>query len=462
LREGFWRVRDQAQTRAFGYVYGAAHLGKSLTWYFSELLFAYFLTEFCGLAAQTMGLVLAASYLFSAVVDPVVGRTLGRLARSVGRASRLQALGALVSGVALLLFSATGLAPAPLRFGYALTASCAFRLAYAFYDVPQNAILSLAAGTPEGRMGLSAIRIAGSGVATLVVALTAANLIGSAPQVGAGQFLWVSLVFAGLGGLSAVALAIGAGDLDSPSPGAAADREAPRSAGRPADLWRLTAIGAVIAAVACAQGLFIRLEPYFTRAVLTDKGTRMIVLAVMALGGATSQPLWMWGARWRSFPAALAASASTLVVGTLAFVLAAGGNTAVLAVGGLLFGAGASGLGMLLWSVFAEVIASGRGHRFMPDPGFAFAILTAAIKVAAAASILVVSHILAGLDYHSAKVATSWSLLAPMAAGPIIGAGVCLLAGPYLGARNGKGQRAGAAPPQRKPGRKPAALTRVV
>ncbi len=418
------------QPRAFGYIYGAAHLGKSLTWYFSELLFAYFLTEFCGLKALTMGQVLAASFIFSAVVDPFVGKSLGRLARSVGQASKLQAFGAIISGVSLLLFSATGFVPGPWRFAYALGASCAFRLAYAFYDVPQNAILSLASAAPTARMGLSAIRIAGSGLATLIVALTAASLIGSTPALGAGRFLWVSLVFAVLGGISAIALYRQAPEADVPpsTPTVGADGPAIAS-GR---VWRLVAILGVTAVVAGAFSVFTRLEPYFTRAVLADRSTRMVVLALMALGGATSQPLWTGIVRRSSFSAAFAASALTAVVGAVTFVLGVGRNTGIVAVGGFLFSAGHSGLGMLLWSAFADGVANGQRSRYIPDPSFAFAILTSAIKVAAAASIVVASHVLTHIDYHNAKIAASCSLLAPMAAGPLIGAAVCLILGPFL------------------------------
>jgi Na+/melibiose symporter-like transporter len=435
-------LKSPEQTRTFGYVYGAAHLGKSLTWYFSELLFAYFLTEFCGLKALTMGKVLAASFIFSAAIDPLVGKTLGRLARSVGQASRLQAFGAIVSGVSLLLFSATGLVPGPLRFGYALIASCAFRLAYAFYDVPQNAILSLASATPEIRMGLSAIRIAGSGVATLVVALTAANLISSAPGLGAGCFLWVSLVFAGLGGVSAVALYAQTPDAGAPESTTPAvgdhDSAGALAAGR---LRRFLAILGLAAVVAGAFSVFTRLEPYFTRAVLADRSTRMTVLALMALGGATSQPLWTGIARRSSLSAAFAVSALTVVVGAGAFILGVGRNAGIIAFGGFLFSAGHSGLGMLLWSAFADVVANGRLNRHIPGPSFAFAILTSAIKLAAAASVLVVSHVLTDIDYHSAKVAASWSLLAPMATGPIIGAALCIILGPHIWPRDGRARR---------------------
>ncbi len=430
-------MNSPEQTRAFGYVYGAAHLGKSLTWYFSELLFAYFLTEFCGLKALMMGQVLAGSFIFSAVVDPIVGQSLGRRAQSVWQASRLQAFGAIISGVSLLLFSATGFVPAPLRFGYALGASCAFRLAYAFYDVPQNAILSLASAAPTVRMGLSAIRIVGSGVATLVVALTAANLIGSATGLGADRFLWLSLVFAVLGAISAIALYNHTPRSQPPTAIVGNEDSAVASGGA----WRLIAILGVTAVVAGAFSVFTRMEPYFTRAVLADRSTRMFVLALMALGGATSQPLWTAIARRSSFSAAFSASALTAAIGAVAFVFGVGRNTGLIAFGGFFLSAGHSGLGMLLWTVFAEVVANGRRSRYIPNPSFAFAILTSVIKVAAAGSILVVSYLLAGIDYHSAKVAASWSLLAPMAAGPLIGAVICIIAGPYLWARDERPRR---------------------
>jgi len=431
-------LNSPEQTRAFGYVYGAAHLGKSLTWYFSELLFAYFLTEFCGLKALTMGQVLAASFIFSAVVDPIVGQSLGRRAQSVRQASRLQAMGAIISGVSLLLFSATGFVQGPLRFGYALCASCAFRLAYAFYDVPQNAILSLVTAPPTVRMGLSAIRIVGSGVATLVVALTAANLIGSAPGLGAGRFLWLSLVFAILGAVSAVALYSQTPDAGSPAPATTVGDDRDSASGR---LGGLIAILGVTAVVAGAFGVFTRLEPYFTRAVFADRSTRMVVLALMALGGATSQPVWTGIARRSSFSAAFAASALTAVIGAVAFVLGVGRNTGIVALGGFLLSAGHSGLGMLLWTVFADVVANGRRSRNIPNPSFAFAILTSVIKTAGAGSILVVSHILSGIDYHSAKVAASWSLLGPMAAGPLIGGAMCLIIGPHIWGQARRPQR---------------------
>jgi len=433
-------VTGPERKRAFGYLYGAAHLGKSLTWYFSELLFAYFLTEFCGLRALTMGQVLAASFVFSALVDPLVGKALGRLAQSVETASRLQAFGAMVSGASLLIFSATGLMPGSIRFGYALTAICAFRLAYAFYDVPQNAILSLAIATHRVRMNLSAIRTAGSGLATLVVALTAANLIGSAPGLGASRFLGVSLVFAVLGGISAIALGALASGPGPPIPTTAMVLDDDDLASAPSRFWSFLAILGATAAVAGAFSIFTRLEPYFTSAVLADRSTRMAVLALMALGGASSQPLWTGLSRRHSVGAAFTASAVTAVIGAVAFIVGVGRNTGIIAFGGFLFSAGHSGLGMLLWSLFADVVAKGRQSRHIPNAGFAFSILTSTIKLASAASILVVSWILTGIDYHSVKVAASWSLLTPMAAGPLIGAAVCLLIAERLFAKDGRHQ----------------------
>jgi hypothetical protein len=59
-------------------VYGLAHFGKSLLWYSSEILFAYSLTKYVRLSAPRMGVVLAAGFLVSALLDVVIGAGLQR------------------------------------------------------------------------------------------------------------------------------------------------------------------------------------------------------------------------------------------------------------------------------------------------------------------------------------------------------------------------------------------------
>lgn len=136
-------------------VYGLAHLGKSLFWYSSEILFAYFLTEYVGLSASEMGIVLAAGFLVSALIDIAVGVGLQRRLANARAASRVQFVGALICTVALALVFLGALMPQEARFVYAIAAGIAFRFAFAAYDIPQNALMTLAtsaaAASPSAR-----------------------------------------------------------------------------------------------------------------------------------------------------------------------------------------------------------------------------------------------------------------------------------------------------------------------
>jgi glycoside/pentoside/hexuronide:cation symporter, GPH family len=81
----------------------------------SAMLFAFFLTEICGLEPQQMGMVLALSLVVNAFADIVVGRRLIRVVTDAKSAARIQFSGALASGAALTLFTLTAVVPTPWR-----------------------------------------------------------------------------------------------------------------------------------------------------------------------------------------------------------------------------------------------------------------------------------------------------------------------------------------------------------
>ena len=93
-RPGPNSVDEAEASRGFTGAYLLAHFGKSLFWHAGEILFAYFLTEACGLSADRMGWVLAISLIVSALSDIVVGRVLTARVRDTASASRMQFVGA--------------------------------------------------------------------------------------------------------------------------------------------------------------------------------------------------------------------------------------------------------------------------------------------------------------------------------------------------------------------------------
>lgn len=127
--------------------YLAAHFGKSLFWHAGELLFAFFLSEMCGLSVHAVGDMLAFSLLVSAVGDAWFGHVLARIVQDIPSASRMQCVGAAAAAILFLALATVGMAPQTGRAWAAATILVGFRLAYSLYDVPQNAILAFAAQT---------------------------------------------------------------------------------------------------------------------------------------------------------------------------------------------------------------------------------------------------------------------------------------------------------------------------
>src|ERR1700736_3975768 len=154
----------------FIWVYGLAHFGKSLLWHASELLFAFFLTEACGLPPHHMALILSGSLVLNAAADLVVGRYLSYRVETAAAAGRTQFRAALFSVCAFCAFGCAGLVPAPARFGFAIVAIIAFRLSYPFFDIPQNALLALTTSNDSERARVSSYRFIFGGVANIALA----------------------------------------------------------------------------------------------------------------------------------------------------------------------------------------------------------------------------------------------------------------------------------------------------
>jgi Na+/melibiose symporter-like transporter len=407
--------------RTFAHNYGRAHLGKSLTWYFSELLFAYYLTEICGLRPLAMGITLAASFCFSATVDFVAGRLMSMRVTSLRSACALQFPGALASGAALAAFSATALVTPGWRFVYALTWSCLFRLAYVFYDMPQNCMLVLASGTPDVRIRLSATRQINSGIATIIIAIATALLIGGNPLQHAIPFLIFSVALAAIGAVTAMALRPNLSEHSDTVPTPAA---VPTSAAsqRPRALWVCIALQFVVVGT---SGVFGRLESYFTANAFPDVVARTTVLVGIATGGAVGQLGWSWLVRKRSFRDGFLATAMVWAVGCILF-FCTGRSVGATALAGAVYGCGLSGLALILWAATAAVSAEQWGTRGDSAPAMAFGLLAGCSKLGSALAVLMVSALLLNIDYHNPVVSSSWVLLAPMTGVPLAGALMCI------------------------------------
>lgn len=410
-------TRDASAPRAFAAAYAGAHLGKSVFWYTGDLLFVFFLTEFGGLDARSAGLVLGVALAFSAVADLLVAKLLGHRIVSTASAARLQLIGTIACAATFVMFALTAARPSDGRLIFACAASLLFRAAYAVIDVPQNAILGLAAANDRDRTRLASLRIIFSGVASLVVSALAGLLIAS---LGRSRAVLTPVVTsAALGALAVLGAAVLAFTArrrvtDLALPGAVSIVQVLR---RKAVMLPV-AMGAVAAA---STALFNKLEPYFAAFALASPAAAALLLTATALGGVLSQGVWGGLARrWGSRTVAVMA-AGVLLSGALLFFGLARLSPWGPAAGGFIYGVGAGGLNLVNWTALAAATRP-LGDRADLGAAATFSAFTFASKLANAAAIVLVGELLARLPYRQAGANGDWPLLSVMCLAPVGGA----------------------------------------
>lgn len=403
-------ILGQQDSARLDLTYGVAHLGKSLFWYASELLFAFFLTNYAGLSAIEMGNVIALGFVASAAMDVATGLGLRRTLTNARAAGRLQILGAILCSGTMLLVLVCPLLPAPWRFAYSLVAGLAFRLTYAIYDVPQNALMALGTTDARSRARISAMRIWFSGTATLIVAAAVGPLVAlQGSHAGLQLLMLLGLVFATVAIGSAWALHRGLGAAPSPVIEAAAPMGSERWG---AEFWLLIL---VMFATAFFTPIFSKLEPYFAADVLRSPWWGGVVVVLMSIGIIAGQPFWRaLAGRWSS-AVTMQRSALIQIVALLVFGLADGHHPAASALAAFLFGLGNGGVGMGQWAAFGNAIArAGPGRA-----AIGYGLFSATAKLSLAAGGLFLGAVLARAGAGGA--ATSGIVLA-MAALPALGA----------------------------------------
>lgn len=398
---------------AFCWRYGLGHYGKGLFWQSSELLFAFFLTEQAGLPAVWMGAVLIAGLLSSAGIDLLVGRALRRRPFTLERALQLHLIGAWASALPLIALFATDLLPQSARIPYALAAALAYRIAYTFYDIPQNALLALAAPDADTRARLSSLRLAFSGLAAITVATILTAMLLDMQEGRAGHFAIAAIVmsFVAIGTAWRVARGhVPAGVQDAPA--LIASR---RSQSRKLDAKSFETAGllAAMAFASFAISLFTTLEPYYAAAAAFGAPTRLIVLAA-AVGLTGSQILWLIIARRWSAEMVLSVASITMVSAIWFFGGAGLGYFGQIAMA-CLFGIANGGVGMAFWTIYANSVS----RRSAAGDPFAFALFTCAAKLgigAAGGGVAYIMFLREGSDgaEHLIRLGMTWPPIAAL------------------------------------------------
>lgn len=393
------------------HAYAAAHFCKSLLWHFSGLLFAFFLTETCDLPPVTMGIVTGLALFGHAFADVVTGAYLRRRIACARSAIRVQARWSAAAAAFMVLFTMTPWVTPSLRIVVAGIALIAFRLTFAFMDVPQNALVPLLAQTPARQAHLLAIRNMLSGVASLIVALGATWLVfTSRAQAGCGY-----VAGAVLSGALLVAASWWLAAAPLPEPVRAVPPIPATVGGLPKFPLLLGLAGALV----FASSAFRAMEAY--AAAFAGAGTALMIWA--AIGSILSQPFWLVvNRRPGSCRAPLLAggwaAASAIVL------LGPGRGTPVgMALAGLGFGIGSGGLWLMLWAFAMRHAVAGGGT-------WTIGLLTGISKGGQGAAMIGVGWVLAHSPYRTtfADPLSAPSLMMTIALLLIAACGVALAA----------------------------------
>ena len=356
--------------------YAAAHYGKSLFWYMSELLLGFYLAEVFQIPPSAIASLLLVFLVWDALTDPLIGFWLARLSARTNSLLRMQAIGSIVSAT---VFTMVYWRPAAEdgAFVYALIVGLLFRSAYSIYDVPQNVLMRRLAVDSRNRFIMSSLRAAFSAIATLSVSLAIAWILsGSTHEETSRAYTIVAAVFAtvAIGTATLLWRATRGLHLEGPAEKPPTAKDLARALNTP------TIRNPCIAVFLMSIGwpLFGKLLPFFATYVLEREGMVGLLFSIMAIATAATQPIWVAVNRFADKTSMMALSLLAVWLSGAAFLAFATASTysAMLSTAAL---AAASGLvSVVLWAYFADNLD--RGENPVNDV-FAFGLFTFCAKI---------------------------------------------------------------------------------
>jgi len=401
------------RSRFYG-AYGLAHAGKSLFLYTSELYFAFFLTEVCGLPTGLMGLLLGGTMAVSALTDLPIGLFLRRRIHSASAAGLAQVLATAVCAAGFCGFALVGVStPGPARLWLALGAIGLFRLSYSMLDIPQNAIMAFMTANDRERAQLASVRYIFSSGAGLVVAIAFLPVFKMGSHQAAANFTAFSVAISLIALLSAIGLWLELAPGRKPARRASTAPTASRGkTGETAPtFWRVAILMFLISATGSIYG---RLEPYYAAYGLASAAQGEAFLTYVSLGLLLSQPGWLVLAGRAGLVGTLKGAALLLVAGSLGFGLLSRWAPGLGGVGALFYGCGSGGVMLSLWALAAGV-AERNGQ-----PAATFAAVTCVSKLALALAAFAVAALLELSPYRT-RTGALHLILPIMVAAPMLG-----------------------------------------
>lgn len=300
-----------------GYALGSIATGTFGT--VPGLLLLPYLTDTLGVAAAVAGLIVFVPKAWDVVLNPIAGRISDRSSSPRGRRRPFMLRAGIALAVTFALIFAGPVAPPPLAATWVVVAFLACATAFAFFQVPFNAMPAEITQDAGERTRMMTWRVAVIAVAILISGATTPLVVSALGYPAMGGYVGVLLLVGSVGAYLATA-----GVAEDPTAAPTGPlREQLRAAVAVPDFRRILVafvlqalgVGAVLAGVA-----------YVSRYLLGDP-TASSVLFVAFVGPALLvSPLWeRWCARYGKKSGYLTSTA-VLVLGTLTFWGAAGGT----------------------------------------------------------------------------------------------------------------------------------------
>lgn len=312
--------------------YHIAHTGKSLLWTAADMLTLYMLIAVCRMDPGSAGAAFLIGLAANAVADLAAGIWLDRARAGVTTIAMAALATSAVAFPLTIVAGSSGFFPV-------LLAMLLFRVAYSFYDVPHNALLSRLSDSGRTAMALSRGRAVGTGVAGVIVCL----LLRIGPRDASAVIVTVCvLALAGLVlGFAVVPLL-----RDRPAP--ASPAASPRQPGLP-PVFLIGSIVGIVALGLIGKAL-LHLPAELPHAALAD----ILLLLTVGRMAASLVPLDRasgWVDRHGLAAAYLASAVVAVTVGR---------NVQVLAV--LLLGFASGLTNLLAWAKLPSLVRSAQGY----------------------------------------------------------------------------------------------------
>lgn len=324
--------------------FGGSHFGRTIVWVTADVYAFYTLTMVAGLPASVAGPIFLATMLFSAACDLAVGRALDR--KAVPRTGLLISA-AIVSSAS---FAASLVLASP---GAAVLSALLFRLAYAIYDVPHNALLQRLSTAATPAVSVSVVRFLTGGAASFLVAGLASVLV---REKGDG-LPTLALIVAVVGGVTMA--------IYAPVMARRGDERAPPSSPPPRvnDLWRGASVVTFVAVAllgATLGGLVTKALVFVGEIGLGDAAWAGRALGILTAGRFAAAPLWALAARFRKVLPLTAVACAIVALG--GGLMAAAPSRPVLDIAVCLLGAGFGGVTVYSWALLPD-LSSAIGRR---------------------------------------------------------------------------------------------------